>query len=208
MSTLGLIALVVGAIWLAGVSFVLILLTRQLDLLRAWAVEQTANPSDGLEVGADVPKRFSTVESREAVEPIYLLFLGGNCQPCREFALEARDSSRLQEMRGRHGMVAVVTGTDAQAEDLIALLPSWFTTVQGSHASELMRGFEVMQTPSIFEIEGGKVTGRAVAGYGLTNFLNLIDAREASDAAKFAGTAGGNSDNLQVTVTAGREASP
>lgn len=208
MSTLGLIALVVGAIWLAGVSFVLILLTRQLDLLRAWAVEQTANPSDGLEVGADVPKLFSTLENRVTVEPIYLLFLGGNCQPCREFALEARDSSRLQEMRGRYGMVAVVTGTDAQAEDLTALLPPWFTTVQGSHASELMRGFEVMQTPSIFEIEGGKVTGRAVAGYGLTNFLNLIDAREASDAAKFAGTAGGNPDNLQVTVTAGREASP
>lgn len=202
MSTVEVVLLAVAACWLAGLSFVLVLLTRQLGLLQAWAVEQTASPSDGLEVGAEVPRGLGAVLPDRA-GPAYLLFLGGNCQPCREFALEARDSAKLDGLRKRYPMVAAVTGTETQVADLAGLLPPWFTKVDGKAASDLMKGFEVIQTPSIFELEGDKVTGRAVAGYGLTNFLNLIDAREASDAGRYAGTARGTVVDLELTSQSG-----
>jgi hypothetical protein len=208
MSTIGVIALVVAVVWLTGLSFVLVLLVRQLDLLRSWAVEQSVTPTDGLEVGADVPGAFAELGVEPQSGPAYLLFLGGNCQPCREFALEARNSDRLAGMADHYPIVAAVTGSDTQAADLAGVLPGWFSTIDGRAATTLMRGFEVVQTPSIFEIERGKVTGRAVAGYGLTNFLNLVDAREVSDAAKFAGAVKPGAGDLQMIVKASRKASP
>lgn len=203
MSVLEGIAFGVAALWMCALTVVLVVLVRQMELLRIWATEQTATPSDGLEVGMEVPGKFEAlVDGVQAGELTYLLFLGGNCQPCREFALEARDSTKLVALRDRYSIFTAVTGTETQTEDLAGLLPDWFTTIRGRDASSMMGDFQVMQTPSIFEIEGGKVTGRAVAGYGLTNFLNLVDAREASDAAKFAGSAGASPIDLQVSSRA------
>lgn len=198
MSALEVALVSVAAAWLSILSVVIVLLIRQLDLLREWASEQGGPDGDGLEVGAEVPDELRPLISDRSDNVVYLLFLGGNCQPCREFALEAGRSDRVSALEGSCSIFAAVTGSDAQSDEVAALLPGWFRSLRRETATALLKGFEVQQTPSMFEIEHGKVTGRAVAGYGLVNFLNLVEARAKTDASKFAGTP--DADVLKVAT--------
>lgn len=190
MSGIETAAVIAVAVWLGVLSFTLVLLVRQISLVTAWVQQQSSNADDGLDVGVDVPGPTLEMlpELREGLA--YVLFLGGDCQPCREFALEAGRSEELEELHGDFQVVASVTGDGPQADDLVRMLPDWVRVARHGDASEIQSSFEVRMTPSVFEVERGTVTGQATAGYGVINFLNLIRARATSDAAEFAGPVG------------------
>jgi hypothetical protein len=80
------------------------------------------------------------------------------------------------------------------------MLPPWFEVARHDEAILLTQTFEVQTTPAVYEVDRGTVTGRAVAGYGLLNFLNLVDARATSDAAEIADR---RMQGLQVHQTQG-----
>lgn len=187
MGTLAIVALVAAGVWLGILTATIVLLVRQLALVTLWVQERSAVGEDGLGIGAEVP------ESSRALTPEldaglgYLLFLGGDCQPCREFALEARKSREFKELRGTVALLAAVSGPEPQAEEVARMLPDWVRVLRGDEAEKVKEDLEVRTTPSVYEVERGAVTGRAVAGYGLENFLNLVEARGHSDAARFAG---------------------
>lgn len=196
MSTAATIALVVAAVWLSVLTIVVMASVRQLALLTQWVKERGSSQDDGLDVGAVLSD-----EAQLAIPELhdglcYVVFLGGDCQPCREFAVEASRDEELTKRRDDLEVVAVVTGSQRQAEGMSRLLPSWFRVIRGEEAAHLTDEFLVQTTPSVYEAERGAVTGRAVAGYGVVNFVNLIHARATSDAAEFAGSH--SADALQI----------
>lgn len=188
MSTAGTIALVVAAVWLAVLTIVVMASVRQVALLTQWVNERGASQDDGLDVGAALSEeaQLAIPELRQGL--CYVVFLGGDCQPCREFAVEASRDEELHKHAEDLRVVTVVTGTPRQVEGISRLLPRWFRVIEGDEATRLTDEFMVQTTPSVYETEQGAVTGRAVAGYGVVNFVNLIHARATSDAAEFAGS--------------------
>lgn len=191
MSTLGVVALVAVGVWLAVLTLVLLTLVRQLSLLTAWAQDQGSGPGtrdhEGLEVGAEIPASSLQLLPEMGEGLCYLLFLSGNCQPCREFALEAGRSEEIAGLKGSVPVAAAVAGDGALADAIGDLLPAWFKVKRDPEAERLTKDFEINQTPCVIEVERGRVTGKAVAGYGVVNFTNLVQARETSDAADYAG---------------------
>jgi hypothetical protein len=191
VSGLELAALIAAAVWLGVLTFLVVLLVRQLSLITAWAQEQGpgsgSGSAEGIEIGAEVPESALDVLPPLRAGLSYVVFLAGNCQPCRELALEASRSPDFAALRDEVPVAAVVRGSGAPSDEIERLLPSWVQVVRGDEAELLTRSFEVAQTPSVMEVERGNVTGRAVAGYGLINFLNLVAARAQSDAADYAG---------------------
>jgi hypothetical protein len=186
MSGLETAALITVAAWLAVLSMAVLVLVRQIGLLSAWAERNTHSRDDGLDVGVSVPEPARELLPELTAGLGYVVFLAGNCQPCREFALEASRSSEVAELRDAVRIAAVVTGDDVQADEVARMLPAWIEVLQHDAAALLTQTFEVRTTPAVYEVDRGTVTGRAVAGYGLINFLNLVDARATSDAAAIA----------------------
>lgn len=182
MSTLGIVALCAAAVWLALLTLVMALLVRQLAIVSAWAEQVTERQDDGLEAGTRVPEEAVEVVPALAGQLAYTIFLDSQCQPCREFALAAGRSEHMEALRELPIAVAL-SGRGAQADELERLLPPWMQVARGRKADRLKDSFRVVQTPSIYEVVGGKVAGRAVAGYGLVNFLNLVEARRSAGAA-------------------------
>lgn len=200
MSGLETAAVIAVAAWLGVMTLALLMLVRQIGLLSAWAERNTNTRDDGLDIGVAVPEPAREVLPQLTAGLNYVVFLAGNCQPCREFALEASRSPELDELRDTHRIAAVVTGEDVQAEEVARMLPRWFEVARHDEAVLLTQTFEVQTTPAVYEVDRGTVTGRAVAGYGLLNFLNLIDARATSDAAEIADR---RMQGLQVHQTQG-----
>lgn len=200
MSGLETAAVIAVAAWLGVLTLALLMLVRQIGLLSAWAERNTNTRDDGLDVGVAVPDPALDLLPQLTAGLNYVVFLAGNCQPCREFALEASRSTELAELRDTHRIAAVVTGEDVQADEVARMLPPWFEVARHDEAILLTQTFEVQTTPAVYEVDRGTVTGRAVAGYGLLNFLNLVDARATSDAAEIADR---RMQGLQVHQTQG-----
>lgn len=186
MSGLEAAAVVGVAIWLSVLTVAILLLVRQLGLLTAWTERYARAGNDGIDVGVEIPapamELLPELESRFG----YVVFLAGDCQPCREFALEASRSDELVKLRETLHITAAVSGAGIQAEEVAKMLPSWISVARNDDAELLTKTFEVETTPAVYEVDRGTVTGRAVAGYGLINFLNLVEARATSDAAEIA----------------------
>jgi hypothetical protein len=187
-------ALIAAAAWLAALTVMVLAMVRQVGLLTSWAQNShdagTAAEA-GLNVGEELPASVGAISPDLASGLAYVVFLGGNCQPCREFASEAGRATELKEPLGPFPILAAITGADREADEIVRNLPSWFGVVTGEDAATLTNDFEVRSTPYVYEVEGNAVTGRAIAGYGIVNLLNLVDARETSDAAEFAGKGAG-----------------
>jgi hypothetical protein len=180
-------AIIAVAVWLAVMTVMMLLVFRQVSLITAW-MQQRSPGEGGLDAGAEVPDDALALmpELRENLG--YVLFLAGNCSPCREFALDAARSETILGFRENAKYLAAVAGDGRQAEEIAGLLPDWVRVVRGDDAQLIKDQFDVRATPAVYEVERGNVTGGAVAGYGIVNFENLIEARqEGSDAAQFAG---------------------
>jgi hypothetical protein len=177
MSALETTGLVAVAAWLSLLTLSILMLVRQVGLLTAWMQQRAPAGEGGLDIGQEVPERalrlFPGVRERLG----YVLFLAGDCQPCREFALAAGHSEEVANLRATRPIAAAVTGDDAKADEVARMLPGWITVFRAEDARVLEESFDVRATPVVYEVERSKVTGRAVAGYGVGDFENLVRAR-------------------------------
>lgn len=188
MHALEITALAAVAIWLAVLTVLALLILRQVGLLTAWMQQRSPILDDGLDAGTPVPEEALEVMPELKAGVGYVLFLAGNCGPCREFAFETGRSETISGYRENAAFLAAVAGEGKQVDEIVELLPSWVRVVRGSAAEAIRDDFLVKATPAVYEVEFGNVTGRAVAGYGVTNFENLIAARaDGSNAPDFAG---------------------
>lgn len=185
MSDLAIVALAAVTGWAVLISVAAGLLVRQTGLVTRWAKQQSEN--DGLEIGAPIPERVLVLLPGLNTGLQYLAILDASSQHGRDFALESGRDDRIALLKSSAAVTVALLGNEGQADELARLLPPWFELVSGDTAKAVQQNFKVRRIPTIFEIEGGRVTGRAGAGYGAVNFVNLVEARTHSNAADFAG---------------------
>ena len=200
MGALETVALAVAALWLGVLTFVVLSSVRQVAMLTAWAQDRSNVGQEGLDAGTEVPKSALSLLPEMSERLGYVFFLASDCQPCREFAYEASRSTEVEALRGTMPITAAVVGQGGTADEVVRLLPDWINVVRDPEASTIRSSFQVAATPAVYEVERGTVTGHAVAGYGIVNFMDLIRARERSNAETFAGP---DNNGLSVTQVAG-----
>lgn len=158
MSTLGLIAIVGAVTFLVVLTIVVGLLVRQVGLLTALqerAREGAAPVRDGLDLGAPVPDAVSELLPAGDGGAVFALVLGGSCAPCRDL---------LADLRGQelpHPTVALIGSDGETALAMAELLPSGMSAHSGDTALAAINALRTETTPSIFEIAGGVITGKA-----------------------------------------------
>ena len=118
MSALAIVALVLACVWLGVLTFVVVLLVRQVGLLTvrlSMATQAISLDDDGPEVGSILPE--DVAEVMPDGERAYLLLISASCEPCRELVVEL-DGHQFEQ-----SVVALVPGRQEQASELAALLP-------------------------------------------------------------------------------------
>lgn len=172
-------------LWSLVVTGLLFLLVRQVAVVSKWVDERSEG--DGLEIGAEIPERALVLRPGLTSGLSYVAIIDGTSQQGREFALEAGRSGALAALRDRAAVTVALCGEGEEVEVVSRLLPAWFDLAHGNVADALKLNLRIRHTPAVYEIERGRVTGKAGSGYGVVNFVNLVRAREHSDAAEFAG---------------------
>src|SRR5829696_5952677 len=131
MSALAIVALVLACVWLGVLTFVVVLLVRQVGLLTvrlSMATQAISLDDDVAEVMPDG-------------ERAYLLLISASCEPCREL---------VAELDGHHfeqSVVALVPGRQEQASELAALLPPGIRVVFDPEATHLAESLDLESTP-------------------------------------------------------------
>jgi hypothetical protein len=176
MSALAIAALVLVCAWLGVLTFVVMLLVRQVGLLTVrltMATQAMSLDDDGPEVGSSLPEDVAEVMPEQ--ERAYLLLISADCDPCRELVAEL-DGHRFEQK-----VVALVPGRQEQAAELAALLPPDIKIVLDPEATDLAESLDLESTPFALEIESGTVT-RKVHLYGgasaLFEFVESGNTRE------------------------------
>jgi hypothetical protein len=176
MSALAIAALVLVCAWLGVLTFVVMLLVRQIGLLTvrlSMAMQTTSLDDDGPEIGSRLPE--DVAEVMPEGERAYLLLISAGCDPCRELVAEL-DGHRFEQE-----VVALVPGRQEQAGELAALLPPGIRVVLDPEATQLADSLDLESTPFALEVESGTVS-RKVHVYGgasaLFEFLESGNARE------------------------------
>ena len=176
MSALAIAALVLVCAWLGVLTFVVMLLVRQVGLLTvrlSMATQAMSLDDDGPEIGSSLPE--DVAEVMPEGERAYLLLISAGCDPCRELVAEL-DGHRFEQK-----VVALVPGRQEQAAELAALLPPGIRVVLDPEATQLAESLDLESTPFALEVESGTVT-RKVHVYGgasaLFEFMESGNARE------------------------------
>jgi len=176
MSALAIAALVLVCAWLGILTFVVMLLVRQVGLLTvriSMATQATSLDDDGPEVGSSLPE--DVAEVMPDGERAYLLLISADCDPCRELVAE------LDGYRFEQKIVALVPGRQEQAAELAALLPPDIKVVLDPEAIQMTESLNLESTPFALEVESGTVT-RKVHVYGgasaLVEFVESGNVRE------------------------------
>jgi hypothetical protein len=177
MHAIEIVALSMGAAWLAVLSIIVMVSLRQVGILTAWMMQRKVPAEGGLDIGAPIP-----IQSLDSMPELghglgYALFLSGNCVPCQDLASSLESSDEILGLRDKHPVFAVLRGKGNQVEDVARVLPEWVKIVRDPAASSIHEEFKITATPSIAEVDAGKLTGHAVAGQGIGNFENLVVAR-------------------------------
>jgi len=105
MSSLTIAALVLVCAWLGVLTFVVMLLVRQVGLLTVrvtMATQAMSLDDDGPDIGSSLPE--DVAELMPERERAYLLLISAGCEPCRELVAEL-DGHRFEQK-----MVALVPG--------------------------------------------------------------------------------------------------
>jgi hypothetical protein len=177
MSALAIAALVLVCTWLGVLTFVVILLVRQIGLLtvRLSIASQTFSlDDDGPEVGSSVPEDVASVlPEPEEEERAYLLLISAGCDPCRELVAD------LHGRRFEQNIVALVPGREEQASELAALLPSEMRVVRDPKATSLAESLDLESTPFALEVERGTVTRKAHLHGGASALIEFLDSGSA-----------------------------
>ena len=176
MSALAIVALVLVCVWLGVLTFVVMLLVRQVGLLTvrlSMATQAMSLNDDGPEIGTNLPEDVDEVMPEG--ERAYLLLISAGCDPCRELVAEL-DGHRFEQK-----MVALVPGRQEQAGELAALLPPGMRVVLDPEATQLAESLDLESTPFALEVQSGTVI-RKVHLYGgasaLVEFVESGNARE------------------------------
>jgi hypothetical protein len=174
MSALAIVALVLVCAWLGVLTFVVVLLVRQIGLLTvrlSVATQAISLDDDGPEVGSALPE--DVAEVMPADERAYLLLISASCEPCRELVVEL-DGHRFEQ-----SVVALVPGREEQAGELAALLPTGIRVVLDPEATQLAESLDLESTPFAIEVEGGTVTSKVHLFGGASALLEFVESGSA-----------------------------
>jgi hypothetical protein len=174
MSALAIVALVLVCAWLGVLTFVVVLLVRQIGLLTvrlSVATQAISLDDDGPEVGSALPE--DVAEVMPADERAYLLLISASCEPCRELVVEL-DGHRFEQ-----SVVALVPGREEQAGELAALLPPGIRVVLDPEATQLAESLDLESTPFAIEVEGGTVTSKVHLFGGASALLEFVESGSA-----------------------------
>lgn len=170
MSPLAIAALVLVCAWLGVLTFVVVLLVRQVGLLTvrvSIATRATSLDEDGPEIGTSLPEDVAEVMPEK--ERAYLLLISEGCDPCRELVAEL-DGHRFEQK-----IVALVPGREEQAAELAALLPSDIKVVLDPEAIQLVESLDLESTPFVLEVEDGIVTRKVHLFGGATALIEFVE---------------------------------
>jgi len=176
MSALTIAALVLVCAWLGVLTFVVMLLVRQVGLLTVrvtMATQAMSLDDDGPDIGSSLPE--DVAELMPERERAYLLLISAGCEPCRELVAEL-DGHRFEQK-----MVALVPGYQEQAAELAALLPPDIRVVLDPEATQLAESLDLESTPFALEVENGTVISKVHLFGGasaLEEFVESGNARE------------------------------
>jgi hypothetical protein len=174
MSALAITALVLVCAWLGVLTFVVVLLVRQVGLLTvrlSMATQTMSLDDDGPEIGSTLPEDVAEVMPEE--EPAYLLLISAGCDPCRELVAEL-DGHRFEQ-----SVVALVPGRQEQASELAALLPPGIRTLFDPEATQLTESLDLESTPFALEIESGTVTRKIHLYGGASALIDFVQSGSA-----------------------------
>ncbi|HEX2296417.1 MAG TPA: hypothetical protein VHN37_14060 [Actinomycetota bacterium] len=173
MSTPELVTVVVVALWLAVLSFVVLLLVRQLGLLTV-LVRQGGPPTvmdyDGLEVGEKVPDDVLATLPLNG-KPSYVLLLSTTCGPCRELAADLSGTDLGAPL------IALISGSDELADAMVDMLPKNLHVVRDPEATAVAKSLRINSSPFALELETGTVTGKSYVNTR-DDLLRLVNARQ------------------------------
>jgi hypothetical protein len=170
MSALAIVALVLVCAWLGVLTFVVMLLVRQVGLLTvrlSMATQALSLDDDGPAIGSSLPEDVADVMPDH--EPTYLLLISASCDPCRELVVELDGHSFEQ------GVVALVPGRKEQAGELAALLPPGMRVVLDPQATELAESLDLESTPFALEVERGTVTRKVHLYGGASALIEFVE---------------------------------
>lgn len=175
MSALAIAAIVLVCAWLGVLTFVVMLLVRQVGLLTvrlSAATQAMSLDDDGPEIGSSLPE--DVTEVMPEGEPAYLLLISAGCDPCRELVAEL-DGHRFEQ-----GVVALVPGRQEQAGELAALLSPGMPVVLDPEATQLAESLNLESTPFALEVEGGTVARKVHLHGGASDLFEFMGSGNAS----------------------------
>lgn len=161
----------VGA-WLGLLTIVLVLTIRQIALLTSrldtsHSVALDALDHDGLEIGSRLPDEVVESFPLLADGTTFILLLASTCGTCRKVASDLGTRSFDERL------VALVPGPEEMAEALISELPLGAMPVQDPLAREIAQKLHLESTPFAFQVDDGKVTGKAYL-HSDQDFIDLV----------------------------------
>ncbi len=160
MIELPIVALVFVGLWLGLLTFVVVLLVRQLGLitvrLENLDAQSAALPSLGPEIGTPIVPEIATLLPNQLSGPVPILFISSNCEPCRELIVDIR--KQQVQVPG----IVLLTGNDAAAENLAGLLPPSLQVVRDPVASQLTEALQVRMKPFVVMVTENRVSYRSI----------------------------------------------
>jgi hypothetical protein len=176
MSALAIAALVLVCTWLGILTFVVMLLVRQVGLLTvrvSMATQAMSLDDDGPDIGSSLPEDVAEVMPER--ERAYLLLISAGCEPCRELVAEL-DGHRFEQK-----MVALVPGNQEQAGELAALLPPGIRVVLDPEATQLAESLDLESTPFALEVENGTVISKVHVFGGASALVEFVESGNARE---------------------------
>ena len=170
MSALAIAALVLVCAWLGILTFVVVLLVRQVGLLTVrftMTAQEMSLDDDGPEIGSSLPE--DVAEVMPEGERAYLLLISASCDPCRELVAEL-DGHRFEQK-----VVALVPGRQEQAAELAALLPPDIKVVLDPEAIDLAESLDLESTPFVLEVENATVIRKVHLYGGATALVEFVE---------------------------------
>ncbi len=155
MSGLELAALCGLAIWLAVLSFVILLVTRQIGLITvrlSLLAPHAPVGEEGPELGSSVPPEVRALGDDDGV---VLLLLSGTCGDCRALAARLRG----RELATR--TVALVAGQRPLAEAVADMLPNGIDVRFDPEATRIAEMLRLEMVPFGIRIDAGTVSMKA-----------------------------------------------
>lgn len=165
MTGLGVIALVVVAVWLTVMSVLVLLCVRQISALMI-RVDLTARGASGI-VATTIGFRLSAALAERAPflteGPKLVILLSTTCDPCLDLIAELRRGTTPANLGPENRVILLRTQGDPAADVVIHELEPFARVIAGDAAEDVARGLGMNTTPTAVLLDDGEVTGTGVA---------------------------------------------